>query len=58
MTEIEKCMNGEWYDCHDPVFIEFKVNARRLLARYNSLPYDDKTDRDKLLKELFGNAVI
>jgi hypothetical protein len=21
-TEIEKCMNGEWYDCHDPVFIE------------------------------------
>jgi acetyltransferase-like isoleucine patch superfamily enzyme len=55
MTEIEKCMNGEWYDCHDPVFIEFKANARRLLARYNSLSYNDKTNRDKLLKELFGN---
>jgi hypothetical protein len=26
MTEIEKCMHGEWYDCHNPVFIEFKAN--------------------------------
>jgi len=23
MTELEKCMAGEWYDCHDPVFLEF-----------------------------------
>jgi hypothetical protein len=42
-------MNGEWYDCHDPAFIAFKANARRLLARYNSLPYDDRTNRDELL---------
>jgi acetyltransferase-like isoleucine patch superfamily enzyme len=55
-TEIEKCMNGEWYDCHDPAFIAFKVNARRLLARYNSLSYNDGTNRDRLLKELFGNV--
>jgi acetyltransferase-like isoleucine patch superfamily enzyme len=55
-TEIEKCMNGEWYDCHAPVFIEFKANARRLLTRYNSLSYNDKTNRDTLLKELFGNV--
>jgi acetyltransferase-like isoleucine patch superfamily enzyme len=55
-TEIEKCMNGEWYDCHDPVFMAFKANARRLLARYNSLSYNDRTNRDKLLNELFGNV--
>lgn len=25
MTELEKCMAGEWYDCHDKVFLEFKT---------------------------------
>jgi acetyltransferase-like isoleucine patch superfamily enzyme len=55
-TELDKCMNGDWYDCHDPVFIELKANARRLLTRYNSLSYNDTTDRDKLLKELFANV--
>lgn len=23
-TEMEKCLAGEWYDCHDPVFLELK----------------------------------
>jgi acetyltransferase-like isoleucine patch superfamily enzyme len=54
-TELEKCMNGEWYDCHDPVFIAFKANARRLLLQYNSLPWHDGTGRNKLLKELFAH---
>ena len=22
--ELKKCLAGEWYDCHAPVFIEFK----------------------------------
>ena len=38
MTELEKCMAGEWYDCHDPVFLEFKSKTHRLLMKYNSLP--------------------
>ena len=23
-TELEKCLAGEWYDCHGPVFPELK----------------------------------
>ena len=25
MTELEKCMAGEWYDCHDKVFLELNI---------------------------------
>lgn len=54
-TELEKCMDGEWYDCHDPVFIEFKAKTRRLLKQYNTLPYDQKSNRYNLLKEMLGS---
>jgi len=55
-TELEKCMDGEWYDCHDPVFIGFKAKARGLLDRYNAIPYENKEGRYEILKELFGSA--
>lgn len=54
-TELEKCLDGEWYDCHDEIFIQFKGNARRLLEKYNSLSYENKKERYFLLKELFGS---
>lgn len=53
-NELEKCMAGEWYDCHDPVFLEYKNNARKLLAEYNSLPYDHKQEKIEVLRQLFG----
>lgn len=56
MTEYEKCMAGEWYDCHDPVFLEFKNTARKLLAEYHRLSYDQKEEKSRLLKQLFGSA--
>lgn len=33
MNELEKCMAGETYNCHDPVFLEFKAHARELLKK-------------------------
>lgn len=27
-TELEKYLNGEWYDCHDEIFLEYKRIAR------------------------------
>lgn len=42
MTELEKCMAGEWYDCHNPIFLEYKNNARNLLEKYNSFSYNQK----------------
>jgi hypothetical protein len=37
-TEMEKCLAGEWYDCHDPFFMDLKSKAHHLLMKYNSLP--------------------
>lgn len=54
-TELEKCMDGEWYDCHDPIFIEFKSKARDFLTEYNSLPYEDKPKRYNILTRLFSS---
>jgi len=54
-TELEKCMDGEWYDCHDPIFMEFKAKARKLLERYNAVSYENKDERRIILTELFGS---
>lgn len=53
-NELEKCMSGEWYDCHDPIFLEYKDNARRLLKKYNALEYHQKKEKSEILKELFA----
>ena len=55
MNELEKCMACELYDCHNEVFIEYKNNARNLLAQYNSLEYNQKEEKTKILKQLFGS---
>lgn len=42
MNELEKCMAGEYYDCHDPIFLNFKAHTRELLKEYNALSYEQK----------------
>lgn len=54
MNELEKCMAGEYYNCHDDIFLNFKATARELLAKYNSLSYKQKTEKRKILEQLFG----
>lgn len=54
-TEMEKCLSGEWYDCHDPVFLELKRKTHHLLMKYNSLPYERKEEKYAVLKEMFGS---
>lgn len=56
MNELEKCMAGEYYDCHDEIFLEYKNNARELLAEYNALTYTQKEEKYRLLKKLFGSV--
>ena len=43
-TELDKCMAGEWYDCHDPIFITQKGTARQ--------------KRQPLLWVLFSSALL
>ena len=42
-TEMEKCLAGEWYDCHNQVFLDLKTRTHKLLMKYNSLPYEDES---------------
>ena len=55
MTELEKCMAGEYYNCHDKVFLDFKEKTRKLLKQYNSLEYGHKTEKTDILKQMFGS---
>ena len=55
-AEYEKCMAGEWYDCHDPFFLRLKARAHRLLMRYNAMPYDDKENKYALLCQMLGSV--
>ena len=50
-TEMEKCLAGEWYDCHNQVFLDLKTRTHKLLMKYNSLPYEDKEKKHSLLKK-------
>ena len=54
MTELEKCMTGEYYNCHDKIFLDIKSHARTLLQKYNALAYEQKTEKINILKQLFG----
>lgn len=56
MTELEKCLAGECYDCHDQVFLEFKGHARKLLKEYNALAYEQKKEKKKYLKRIVWSS--
>ena len=55
MTELEKCMNGEQYNCHDAIFLNYKKNARDLLTAYNGLSYDQKAQKNEILHKMLGD---
>lgn len=55
-SEYDKCMAGEIYDCHDPVFLGFKAKMRKLLREYNGLGYEDRQRKRELLGEMFGSV--
>lgn len=55
MTELEKCMAGLNYNCHDNIFLEYKRKARELLTKYNALPYEYKREKTEILSSMFGN---
>lgn len=54
VTELEKCLAGACYDCHDKVFLDMKGTARKLLAEYNALAYEQKEEKTDILRRLFG----
>ena len=54
MTELEKCLAGECYDCHNEIFLELKRKTRELLKEYHALQYDQKEEKTEILNRLFN----
>ena len=54
-NELEKYMAGEYYNCHDEIFLEYKTQARKLLKEYHALAYEQKDEKTGILKQLFGS---
>lgn len=52
--ELDKCYNGEWYNCHDKVFLEYKKKTRDLLSQYHALSYEQKDEKREILQRMFG----
>lgn len=55
-TEQDKCMAGELYDCHSPIFITRKARATEWMQRYNTLSYNDRPKRSEMIREIFGSV--
>lgn len=54
MTEREKMLAGELYDCGDPELLERWHRAKDLARIYNSLESADSEGKDKILDEMLG----
>jgi maltose O-acetyltransferase len=55
MTEKEKMLAGELYDCGDPELMEIWNSGKNLMQKYNNLNYSDKIGQLNILDELLGS---
>lgn len=56
MTEREKMLAGELYDCSDAELLEQWHKAKDLIRNYNSLNSNDLENKDRILNELLGGV--
>ena len=54
MTEKEKMLAGELYDCGDPELMALWHKGKNLAREYNALDYADKAGRERILDALLG----
>ncbi len=54
MTEREKMLAGELYDCGDPELLDRWHLAKDLAAAYNRIPSADLAEKDRILAKLLG----
>jgi maltose O-acetyltransferase len=55
VTEKEKMLAGELYDCGDPELMEMWNHGKNLMQKYNNLDYSNKIEQLKILDELLGS---
>ncbi|MEG1702811.1 MAG: sugar O-acetyltransferase [Erysipelotrichaceae bacterium] len=54
MSEREKMLAGELYDCGDPELLDRWHLAKDLICRYNQIKSNDLIEKKKVLSELLG----
>jgi len=54
MTEKDKMLAGELYDCGDPELMDLWNRGKNLLQKYNALDYSDQAGQMVVLDELLG----
>lgn len=54
MTEREKMLAGELYDCGDPELLDRWHKAKDLIRKYNQTASNDLNEKEKILTELLG----
>lgn len=54
MTEKEKMLAGELYDCGDPELMALWHKGKNLAKAYNALDYADRSGQMRILDELLG----
>ncbi|SUO04343.1 maltose O-acetyltransferase [Faecalicoccus pleomorphus] len=54
MTEKEKMLAGQLYDCGDPALLKQWHKAKDLVREYNQTVSDDSVKKGQILKELLG----
>lgn len=55
MTEKEKMLAGELYDCGDPELMALWHKGKNLARDYNALDYSDQAGRERILDQLLGS---
>ena len=55
MTEKEKMLAGELYDCEDPELMEIWISGKNLMQKYNSLDYSNSTGQQEILDKMLGS---
>jgi len=55
MTEKEKMLAGQMYDCGDPELMKIWNSGKNLMQKYNNLDYSDKTRQLKKLDNFLGS---
>jgi maltose O-acetyltransferase len=55
MSELDKMLSGDIYDPSDEMLSDMRSKARNLTFKYNQTTRMQKDEREKILRELFGN---
>jgi len=55
LTEQEKMLAGELYDCGDPELMELWNSGKNLMQKYNQVNYSNRKEQMRILDKLLGS---